>query len=226
MQSHITAREPDPTGFANDDALAALGLTRQQLAKSIIGTYRLLDRIDETLIGDGVDPLCRIVELANLSSMIGNVIGAEIAKNSGGLYRRNGPHKYPDLLPIRKGAAASGVEIKMALNRNQPKGHLAKEGHYVTCRYVLIDKDGGMISESVDRPTATHAAIWEIRTGYLKAEHFNLSNTDGDSGKTAVVNAAGMEELKVVYVDLALVPGTHCGARYKSYLALLGRKPI
>ena len=160
-----------------------LGLERHQIADAIVGTYRLLDRVDRTLTGDGVDPLCRIVELANLSSMIGNIFGAEIAKSSKGLYVRNRPHKYPDLLPVAEGAVRTGIEIKMALNRNQPKGHLAKPGHYITCRYVLTDSDGNAISEAVDRPKATHAAIWELRTGCLEMDHFNLSNTDGDSGE-------------------------------------------
>lgn len=220
---HVLAREPDPDGFANDEAIAVLGLSRKQIVSSIVGTYRLLDSIDATLVNDGVEPLCRIVELANLSSMMGNIIGAELAKHSGGLYRRNGPHKYPDLLPVGNRAVQGGIEIKMALNRNQPKGHLAKEGYYITCRYVLIDKNGTMIAEVADRPKAMCAAIWELRTGHLNTAHFNLSNTEGDSGKTAVVNAAGMDELKVVYVDLALIPGTHQGARYKSYRKLLGR---
>ncbi len=222
MPSHILARQADPRGFANDQALAALGLDRSQIAGSVAGTYRLLDRIDATLVADGVDPLCQIVELANLSSMIGNVFGAELAKASNGLYRRNGPHKYPDLLPASEGAVSGGVEIKMALNRNQPKGHLAKEGCYVTCRYVLLDKDGVVVAETADRPKARRAAIWELRAGHLSKPHFNCSNTEGDSGKTAVVNAAGMRELKVVYVDLALVPGSQQGKNYKEYRGLLG----
>jgi hypothetical protein len=223
LATHLFVRQPDPSGFANDQALHVLGLGREQIASAMVGTYRLLDRIDETLVADGVDPLCLIVELANLSSMIGNVIGAELAKHSNGLYRRNSPHKFPDLLPAAQGAVSSGIEIKMALNRNQPKGHLAKEGYYITCRYVLVDKDGKPITEAVDRPKARRAVIWELRTGHLDMGHFNLSNTEGDSGKTAVVNAAGMEQLKVVYVDLALVPGTQRGTRYRAYRAILGR---
>lgn len=217
---HVTARKPDPTGFVNEQALAAIGLGHAQLADSIRGTYGLLDRIDATLMSDGVDPLCQIVELANLSSMIGNIIGAELARHSNGLYRRNGPHRYPDLLAVNPRAVAAGIEIKMALNRNQPKGHLAKPGHYITCRYLLIDEEGNPIVEKVDRYHARSVAIWEMRTGLLGMAHFNISNTDGDSGKTAVVNAAGMDELKVVYVDMVLLPGSRRGARYEAYQRL------
>lgn len=217
---HVLERDVCAAGLANAEALAAVGLSHDQLAASVRGTYRLLDRIDATLIADGVDPLCQVVELANLSSMIGNILGAEVAKASNGLYIRNGPHKFPDLLPNSPNAAQSGIEIKMALNRNNPKGHLAKEGHYLTCRYLLIDSEGGSCVDKVDRPRACRAVIWELRTGYLKEEHFNLSNTAGDSGKTAVINASGLVELKVVYVDLEMVPGSQTGARYRAYQAL------
>jgi hypothetical protein len=217
---HILERGVCWNGFTNEDALAAIGLSHDQLAAAMVGTYRLLDRIDATLVSDDVEPLCQIVELANLSSMIGNVLGAEVAKASNGLYVRNGPHKFPDLVPAHENAAPTGIEIKMALNRNNPKGHLAKEGHYLTCRYLLIDDNGAAWIEKVDRPKARRPAIWELRTGYLFEEHFNISNTEGDSGKTAVINAGGLEALKVVYVDLEMVPGTRRGPRYRAYQAL------
>lgn len=222
VPAHVLERRVCAAGFANPGALEVVGLSHDRLAAAVHSTYRLLDRIDETLTGDGVEPLCQIVELANLSSMIGNMLGAEIAKASNGLYRRNGPHRFPDLLPLHASAASSGIEIKMALNRNNPKGHLAKEGHYLTCRYVLIDAQGNACVEKVDRFRAAHVCIWEMRTGYLREAHFNISNTAGDSGKTAAINAAGLEQLQVIYVDLAMVPGTQRGARFKAYQALFG----
>jgi hypothetical protein len=220
---HILKRDICRNGLANEAALSEVGLSHDQIAAAVLGTYRLLDRIDATLVSDGVDPLCQVVELANLSSMIGNILGAELAKSSNGLYRRNGPHKFPDLLPASDNAAPSGIEIKMALNRNNPKGHLAKEGHYLTCRYLLVDEAGDPCAQKEDRPRARRAVIWELRTGYLREEHFNISNTEGDSGKTAVVNAEGLEALKVVYVDLDIAPGSRKGARYKAYEALFGK---
>lgn len=217
---HIAAREICKNGFANEEALEEVGLSHDQLAAAVRGTYRLMDSIDATLTGDGVEPLCQVVELANLSSMIGNVLGAEVAKASNGLYERNGPHKFPDLLPSHPNAVETGVEIKMALNMNTPKGHLAKEGHYLTCRYLLIDDEGNSCIKKEDRPQAVRPVIWEVRTGYLTEDHFNISNTAGDSGKTAVINAAGMAALKVVYVDLEMVPGARRGARYSAYQSL------
>jgi hypothetical protein len=59
--------------------------------------------------------------------------------------------------------------------------------------------------------------FWEVRFGRLRQEHFNVSNTAGDSGKTAVVNQAGMEQLQIVYFDETKAP---LGARSISLLAL------
>ena len=86
------------------------------------------------------------------------------------------------------------VEIKVSLEKNAPKAHLAKEGLYLTFRYILGDIDGNLGDVRGDV-----AWIWEVRFGYLRAEHFNVSSTDGDSGKTAVVNKSGMEQLKILY---------------------------
>jgi len=208
-------------GFVNAGALPAIGFTVEAMSKVIMATYRLLDRLDVTLGQDGVEPLCQIVELANLSSMVGNVLAAEMVKHSGGLYCRNGPHKFPDLLPNAEGAAPGGVEIKMALNRNKPKGHLVKPGHYVTCRYVLVDREGNIVVDPADRARSWRPVIWEMRTGYLDKRHFNVSNTEGDSGKTAVVNEDGMLALKVVYVDLGHVPGSRKGATWREYSSLV-----
>jgi hypothetical protein len=43
----------------------------------------------------------------------------------------------------------------------------------------------------------------------LENHHFSVSNTEGDSGKTAVVNKEGMEALKVVYLDGERLPYTN-----------------
>jgi hypothetical protein len=72
----------------------------------------------------------------------------------------------------------------------------------LTCRYVLGKQDGTyVIGERGDV-----VWIWEVRFGLLEVKHYNISNTAGDSGKTAVVNAAGMEELQPVYFDAGHCP--------------------
>ncbi len=212
-------RAPPSFAFLDDSPLRAIGLSQEALANAIDSTYHLLDRIDATLIGEDVAPLCQMVELANLSSMIGNIIGAELAKHSHGAYCRNQPHRYPDLLPLTKSAAQSGIEIKMALGKNAAKGHLAKEGHYIICKYVLVDSDGHPIRTKEERPNARYPVFWEIKSGYLTENCFNISNTAGDSGKTAVINAVGNTKLVRVFHDGTKEPSS------RSPVGSAGRRP-
>lgn len=214
-------REPDSACFLNTNAVESIGLTHEILKQALRDTYNLLDQIDSTLEAAEVFPLSQTVELANLSSMIGNIFASALAKHSNGALRRNSPHKYPDLLSTRISPQVPDLELKMALETNKPKGHLAKEGHYLTCRYVLCQPDGSLRIGKEQRGTVPY--IWEIRCGYLLLEHFNISNTAGDSGKTAVVNAAGMEILQVIYCDLERSPLSRKGKTYQIYRQLFER---
>jgi transcriptional regulator with XRE-family HTH domain len=211
-------REPASNGFLNANVIESIGLNHEILRQALQDTYNLLDKIDMTLEIAEVFPLSQTVELANLSSMIGNMFASAIAKHSNGLIKRNGPHKYPDLLTTGVSQQVPDLELKMALETNKPKGHLAKEGHYLICRYVLCQLDGSLQIGKEHRGVKPY--IWEIRCGYLLLEHFNISNTAGDSGKTAVVNAAGMEILQVVYCDLERAPLSQKGKLYQSYQQL------
>jgi len=179
----------------NVDALGA-GLTAGMLSEGIAEAYRLIDAIDSTL---GVH-LSELVELANLSAMLGNLVATGIVRASGGAFTRAGAHKYQDL---RAAAAhAKNIEIKVALEKNRPKGHLAKAGHYLCVRYVLCSSGG----EYIRKERGPVPWIWEIRFGYLDDSDFAISNTAGDSGKTAVVTSNGMRKLRLIYFDEDLSP--------------------
>lgn len=192
--------------------LPDIGLTTAMLEEGIAYTYHILDIIDKTLIERGAFRLSQMMELANLSTFIGNLLGAGIANASHGAFRRNGPHKYPDLLAQTTGA--KDIEIKVALMDNKPKGHLAKPGYYITCRYVLGDADGNFTL--MQRGDVVW--IWELRCGKLEESDFNRSNTEGDSGKTAVVNKSGMTKLEVVYCDIGRLPFSPRGSLTRNYL--------
>ena len=211
-------RLPKAGSFFENKAMSKVGLTVRMLSDGVASTYRTLDAVDETLIKMGNTRLSTMVELANLSSMLGNLLASSIAKASGGSFRKNGPHKYPDLLANVQ--STSDIEIKIALEDNKPKGHLAKAGFYLTCRYVL-GSEAGEFSRGVEN-RGDVVWIWELRSGWLKEHHFNLSNTAGDSGKTAVVNAEGMQELQVVYCDLDFFPQSRNGPTFKKYQAMFG----
>jgi len=199
-----------PTAFLDPQALAC-GLTEAMLRDGVEATYRVLDSIDGPLLDEAGMRIAEVVELANLSAMLGNVLASSIVRHSGGAFERAGAHKYQDL----RACTADGehIEIKVALEANKPKGHLAKPGHYLTFRYVLGNERGRF--ERGNRGDVVW--LWEVRFGLLEEEHFAISNTDGDSGKTAVVTKEGMQRLKLVYYDPRFLPLARANYYWKTY---------
>jgi len=238
--------------FLNEERISC-GLTQAILACGIDYVHDTLDTLDKELMASTLPRMTGLVELANLSSIIGNILAAGLVAASNGVFSRAGPHKYQDLRTTGKDSCAKNIEVKVAIESNNPKGHLAKEGHYLICRYVLGDVDGrftmnewkaslsrigrgGNVQKDKDALiTASNAKkaerlllerfpgwvidsppirsgevvwLWELRFGYLEGSHFNISNTEGDSGKTAVINAAGMDALALVYLDRKRCPFT------------------
>ncbi len=185
-----------PEAFRNTTALK-FGLTADILSEAVKYVHDILDTIDATLVDRGSPRISNLVELANFSSMVGNLLATGVVSAAGGAFARAGAHKYQDLRATGAVVGGENVEIKVALETNKPKGHLAKEGYYLTCRYVLADENG-----SYNRGERGEVAwIWELRFGHLDIRNFSISNTAGDSGKTAVVDAEGMLNLAVVYFD-------------------------
>lgn len=210
--SDVVARMERPHCIRNADQLDAYtGLSGQMLLKAIHGCYNMLDTIDTELRANGLPPIGGLVELANLSSMVGNMVGGAIAEASEGLYKRNRPHAYPDLLPLRE--PGRNLELKMALEKNKPKGHLPKAGTYLTFRYVLADREG-----EYDKKTRGNSVwIWEVKVGHVTAEDFNISNTAGDSGKTAVLKTAVFNAMPLVYFDEAFCPYSSKRGQYPGF---------
>lgn len=173
------------------------GLGPEWIEHAINETHARLDIIDERLIEAGSPPLAELVELANLSSMIGNVLRAALAAASGGRYVSNEPHTYPDLVSQEGGVP--DLEIKMALESNKPKGHLPKPGLHLTCRYVLADREGSYQRGKENRGNVPW--IWEVRLGFLDEGDFSISNTEGDSGKTAVIKTDALDRLACVFFN-------------------------
>lgn len=178
------------------------GLTHETIRAAINNCYHTLDMIDAQLMSRGARSIAQLVELTNLSSMIGNLLGAGIAESSNGLYARNIPHHYPDLLPQR--APAVNIELKMALETNSPKGHLVKPGIYLTFRYVLGTREGTYVRGKSHRGNT--AWIWEAKIGYLGEADFSESNTPGDSGKTTVIKPDSLRSMTTIYYVPKLLP--------------------
>ncbi|MDQ7073972.1 MAG: helix-turn-helix transcriptional regulator [Gammaproteobacteria bacterium] len=189
-------RKPLISNIRNEDKLIeTIGINGSALLGAINSCYQTLDTIDEQLVAKNSLPMAHLVELANLSSMVGNMVGGGIADCSDGLYKRNKPHTYPDLLPQSKPAV--NLELKMALETNKPKGHLPKPGTYITFRYVLCDKLGNYKRGKDHRGDTVW--IWEVKVGKIKEEYFSCSNTAGDSGKTAVIKTDIFNQMHLVY---------------------------
>lgn len=195
------------------------GMRPEYITGAIDYVYDVLDRIDTTLIDASSLRMSQLVELANLSAIVGNLFRAGITRTSHGAFQANRPHTYPDLLGVGKGCR--DIEIKVALENNKPKGHLVKPGPHVTVRYVLGNADGTYTRGKLNRGNVVW--IWEVRAGALKKGHFSFSNTEGDSGKTAVINAKGMEALGLVYCDLKIAPMSRKGSAYQAALLALRR---
>ena len=178
------SREVTAEMIVETGAMRSAGLTGSMIADAITFAYVVVDRIDDALSSIEADRLADIVELASFSAIIGNLIRCSIVRSSLGKFKHNRPHGYPDLLA--NSPDAEDIEIKIALETNSPKGHLAKSGNYLTFRYVLGDGEGNYRRGKENRGSVPW--IWEIKFGYLGMQHFDISNTDGDSGKTAVIN--------------------------------------
>lgn len=195
---HPPRRTVDRAHLANGDAIREItGLDEGWIAAAIDGAYQTLDAIDLRLAEINSPPLSKLVEYANLSSMLGNLLGAALATASEGVYERNRPHAYPDLIPQRRGLPPA--ELKTALEKNSPKGHLPKPGLHLTFRYVLGDREGNYTRGTDARGDVVW--IWEARIGFLEEGDFSISNTEGDSGKTAVVRSAAMNRLACVFFN-------------------------
>jgi len=202
--------KPELRGLLGDAMRAnnelGAGLTVEMVRQGVGYAYKTLDKIDQTLVEAESPRLATLIELANLSTILGNFIRMGIVAASNGAFTSAGPHKYQDLRANTPDA--QNIEIKIALETNPPKGHLAKQGRYLFFRYVLCAEDGSY-QRGVRGPVVW---IWEIRFGHLEAGSFNVSNTEGDSGKTAVVSEDGMNSMAVVYFDLARCPYAPGGA--------------
>lgn len=189
-------------------------LNQNIIRGSVTHCYETLDMIDQNLVSKGSPKLANLVELANLSSIVGNLLGAGCAEYSNGFYYRNKPHTYPDL--VANDESFPGIEIKTALLKNSPKGHQPKPGYYLTYRYCLTDEDGHrIIGKEENWNTVT---VWEIKFGYLNIQDFSCSNTDGDSGKTAVIRTSAFNNMALLYFDSELVPYRHSDKKpYNGY---------
>jgi transcriptional regulator with XRE-family HTH domain len=211
----LTHRRLLAENFRNENKLREMtGLTQEAIRGAIEDCYQTLDLIDSELAKRESPLVSELVELANLSSMMGNLLAAGLVEHSGGAYSRNTPHTYPDLLPQRAGSG--GIELKTALERNKPKAHMPKPGLHLTFRYVLCDHEGRFTRGKENRGKTAH--VWEVKVGELGVNDYDLSNTEGGSGKTAVIKTAVLRKMTLIYFNPQLLPyATRKGTPYQGF---------
>jgi hypothetical protein len=59
---------------------------------------------------------------------------------------------------------------------------------------------------------------WMVKTGSISGADFDISNTDGDSGKTAVIKTSVFNAMPLIYFDRDLLPYRQNGdGRYPGF---------
>ena len=82
-------RDLDFEYIRNQVALTRYGISPKQLHSTIQNVYNVLDSIDEKLIESNTARFAELVELANLSAMIGNLFRSGLIKITNGLFTEN-----------------------------------------------------------------------------------------------------------------------------------------
>jgi transcriptional regulator with XRE-family HTH domain len=195
-------RHPEPGHLSESSQLRALtGLTAGAVGRAIELAYGKLDLIDEQMRKAGSPPLARLVELADLSPLVANLLSASLAEASGGLYVQNGPDHSPSLLPLHHGLPE--IEVAAALETNRPAGGGATTGTYLTFRFVLADRDGTFTRGKDSRGDTV--AVWEARFGELGDDAFHVTGTKNGGGSARLKKEA-LDEMELIYYDPELLP--------------------
>lgn len=81
--------------------------------------YTTLDIIDENLSDNGSDKFSLLVEKANLSSVVGNILGSGVVKYSNNRYYRNEPNTFR--ICYRQIVEIGELRLKLLLEEMLPK---------------------------------------------------------------------------------------------------------
>jgi transcriptional regulator with XRE-family HTH domain len=193
-------RQLEPAHLGESPHLeAATGLTAATVARAVEVAYRKLDLIDEQMRASGSRPIVALIDLPELSSLMGNLLSAAVARASNGLYVQNGPDHSPNLLPVRQGLPE--LEVATALETERPTGAARNAGLHLVLRYVLADRSGAYTRGEDSRGDTV--AVWEIRFGDLtEADYTGSARANG----RARLKKEALDRMELVYYDPALLP--------------------
>ncbi len=180
---------------------ATTGLTGDMVGRAIEIAYRKLDLVDEQMRASGSRPIVGLVDPPDLSSLVGDLLSAGVARASNGLYVQNGPDHSPSLLPVRQGLPES--DVATALETDRPTMGFAKAGVHLVFRYVLTDRNGTFKRGRDSRGDTV--AVWEVRFGTLGEGDFHAGSVrNGNS--SARLKKEALDRMELVYYDPALLP--------------------
>ena len=184
---------------------AATELTSAMVASSMEFAYRRLDLIDTQMRGAGSRPLGRLLDPADLTATLADLLSAGIARASNSRYAQDGREHAPDLLPLHQGLPE--LELKVALETTLPARGARGAGLYLIFRYVLTERDGTFQRGKDSRGDTV--TVWEVRFGELHDEDFR----SGPRGSARLTRDA-LERLELVYYDPALLPYARATGAY------------
>lgn len=84
-------RKSNKDNLIHNKYLVDFGLKSDFIISAIDYVYDVLDKIDLTLTGAGSPKLSELLELANLSAIIGNLFRGGVINASNGLFKANAP---------------------------------------------------------------------------------------------------------------------------------------
>jgi transcriptional regulator with XRE-family HTH domain len=195
-------REPDRAHVGVCPLLeATTGLTGGTVARAVEIAYRKLDLIDQQMRASGSRPIAGLVDLPDLTELVGDLLSAGMARASNGVYLQAGPEHWPRLQPLRQGLPE--LEVAAALETDRPTGRPGTAGVFLVFRYVLADRSGAFTRGQDARGDTV--AVWEIRFGALGEEDFHVTGTRTGAG-TARLRRGALDRMELVYYDPALLP--------------------
>jgi transcriptional regulator with XRE-family HTH domain len=180
---------------------ATTGLTGGTVVRAVEIAYRKLDLIDEQMRASGSRPIAGLVDLPDLTELVGDVLGAGLARASNGLYVQNGSEHSPPLQPLQHGLPE--LQLAAALETDRPAGPTETAGTCLVFRYVLADRSGAFTRGQDSRGDTV--AVWEIRFGALGQEDFHVTGTRAGA-RTARLRRDALDRMELVYYDTALLP--------------------
>ncbi len=188
----------------NANAVLPYGLTVSNVCSAMSAAYDLLHGVNSFLVGEGVEPLERLLLGNSFSGLLSEVLVKYLARESAGLARNEKVGGHPDLIPTHlyePGGilrAPEGIEIKTSRQPGGWQGHNPEKCWLMVFRYVM--------------PETIHSTEAAIRVRFAQVlcaelceEDWSFSGRSGGSRRTitASITETGMHKLRSnpVYED-------------------------